>query len=283
MRGGPDDVQNLKLSEPPNQSSDQTPKSGERDMMHRFLIEGYRELTRAVQGGVKIEKLFYCPPLFLGENEKALIDQIASLGAGTIETTRAVFQKLTYRDRPDGLIAIAPKMDQCLENVTGQTGHPPLFVIAEGIEKPGNLGSIMRSADGARVDAVIVCNRCTDTTNPNVVRASVGTLFTQPIIEVDREDLLIWLKENHIQIVSTSPKAKMDYTEADLRGPTAIVVGSEQLGLSEMWLTSCDVQVSIPMLGTADSLNVSTATTLLLYEALRQRKRGSNSENHLLR
>lgn len=255
----------------------------DRDASGLFLIEGYRELTRAVKGGVTIQKLFYCPALFLGENEPTLIDEIASFEGEVIETSKAVFEKLSYRDRPDGLIAIAVQMDSSLGSFAAQMGANSLIVIAEGIEKPGNLGSILRSADGAGADGVIICDRCTDIFNPNVVRASVGTLFTQPVIEAEGGTLFTWLKDHNIQVVATSPAATIDYTEADLRGPTAIVVGTEQLGLSEMWLKASDTQVSIPMRGVADSLNVATATTLLLYEALRQRKMGYPLESDLLR
>jgi len=255
----------------------------ERDATGLFLIEGYRELTRAVKGGVAIEKLFYCPGHFLGENEPTLIDEITSFGGETIETSKAVFEKLSYRDRPDGLVAIAVQMDSSLGSFGAQLGDNPLIVVAEGIEKPGNLGSILRSADGVGADGVIVCDRCTDIFNPNVVRASVGTLFTQPVIEAEGGALFSWLQEHKIQILATSPTAIIEYTEADMRRPTAIVVGTEQLGLSELWLKASDTQVSIPMRGVADSLNVATATTLLLYEALRQRKIGCPLERDLLR
>ncbi len=255
----------------------------ERDQVGSFLIEGFRELSRAVTGGVRFEKLFYCPALFLGENEPSLIDEAVSLGAISIETSKAVFQKLSYRDRPDGLIAIATKMDSSLASFGAKMGQTPLIVIAEGIEKPGNLGSILRSADGVGADGVIVCDRCTDIYNPNVIRASVGTLFTQPVVEAESAEVFSWLQEHQILVVATSPAAKMDFTEADLRKPTAIVVGTEQLGLSEIWLKASDIQVSIPMRGVADSLNVATATTLLLYEALRQRKMGYPLASDLLR
>lgn len=251
-----------------------------RDEEGLFLIEGYRELKRAFAGGVTIQKLFICRELFLGENEDVLIE---SIGTTVIECTPSVFEKLSYRDRPDGLLGVAVQMRATLGTLKAQMGPNPLLVIAEGIEKPGNLGSIMRSADGVGADGVIVCDRCTDIYNPNVVRASVGTLFTLPVIEAGGEEVFLWLQEHKIQMVATSPAAKIDYTEADLRGPVAIVVGTEQLGLSEMWMKASDVQVSIPMKGVADSLNVATATTLLLYEVLRQRKMGYPLETDLLR
>ena len=130
----------------------------------------------------------------------------------------------------------------------------------------------MRSCDAVGIDGVIVCDRCTDIYNPNVVRASVGTLFTIPVVEADGAETLLWLREKHIQVVAATPGAKVEFTDADLSGPIAIVVGTEQLGLSERWMAGADIQLRIPMMGKADSLNVATATTLLLYEALRQRR-----------
>jgi TrmH family RNA methyltransferase len=144
-------------------------------------------------------------------------------------------------------------------------------VVAEAIEKPGNLGTILRSSDGAGVDAVIVCDRCTDINNPNVVRSSVGTLFTMPVVEASTADTLTWLRTRGIRVVATTPHTDCLYSDADLAGPVAIVVGTEQYGLTETWLAQADVEVRIPMLGTADSLNVASATTILLYEARRQR------------
>lgn len=241
-----------------------------RDETSLFLIEGYRELFRGVESGVTIQKVFICPPLFLGENEPQLIEKIRSLDGSIIECSESVFKKLSYRDRPDGLIAVAAQMKQKLVDL--KLSKNPIIVVAEAIEKPGNLGSILRSADGIGADAVIVCDRCTDLYNPNVVRASVGTLFTQPVIEAQGHEVLKWLKENEIQIVATSPAAKATFTKADFSGPVAVAVGTEQHGLSKLWMEESDIQVSIPMKGTADSLNVATATTLLLYEILRQRQ-----------
>lgn len=254
-----------------------------RDEEGLFLIEGYRELKRAVAGGVTIVKLFICPPLFLGENEGILIDTIKNGGGMILECAPATFEKLSYRDRPDGLLAIGVQMKTSLGALGSQMSDNPLLVVAEAIEKPGNLGSILRSSDGVGADGVIVCDRCTDIYNPNVVRASVGTLFTLPVVEARGVDVFSWLQEHKIKIVATSPAATVDYTEADLRGPIALCVGTEQIGLSEIWLNASDIQVSIPMKGVADSLNVATATTLVLYEALRQRKMGYPLETDLLR
>lgn len=246
----------------------------ERNETGLFLIEGYRELKRAADSGVAIQTLFICPKLFLGTNEDALIDQIRQSGAGIILCHEPVFHKLSYRDRPDGLVAIAVQMQRPLQDLIARlaTKKDPFLIVAEAIEKPGNLGTILRSADAAGVDGVIVCDRCTDIYNPNVVRASVGTLFTIPVVEASSAETLQWLQQRKIKVLAATPSAKIEFTDADLTGGIAIVVGTEQLGLTEVWMNAADLKVRIPMLGVADSLNVATATTLLLYEALRQRK-----------
>lgn len=253
-----------------------------RDTSGLFLIEGYREISRALKGGVTLKSLFFSRPLFLGENEEGLIQNVVDLGGEVFECLPGVFQKLSYRDRPDGLLAVGLQMRYSLGVLGSHMKKNPLLIIAEAIEKPGNLGSIIRSSDGVGADGVIVCDRCTDIYNPNVVRSSVGTLFTLPVIEASGREVFQWLNEHTISIVATSPDAPLEYTEADLRKGVAIVVGTEQLGLSEMWLKASDIQVHIPMKGVADSLNVATATTLLLYEVLRQRKGGFPLETNLL-
>lgn len=235
-------------------------KRRERDETGLFLIEGYRELLRA---NVPIDMLFICPDLFLGSNEQALIEK---LNAETYVVDKKVFLSLSYRDRPDGLLAIAKQQHHGLEILGGEN---PLYIVAESIEKPGNLGTILRAADGAGADGVIVCDRCTDIFNPNVVRASTGTLFAVPVVETTSVECLKWLEKNGIGIIAATPQAERPYTEVDLSGPIAIAVGTEQYGLSDQWMQQ--TLVKIPMLGVADSLNVALATGLLLYEALRQR------------
>ncbi len=245
----------------------------ERNETGLFLIEGFRELKRAVEGGVEIRSLFTCSSFFLGENEESLIRQIQQQGAEIFSCAPHLFEKLSYRDRPDGLLGIAVQMKHQLtdleERIKGK--KLPFFIVAEAIEKPGNLGTILRSADAAGAQGVIVCDRCTDIYNPNVVRASVGTLFTLPVVEAQGEETLSWLKKKGIQIVAATPSAKQEFTQVDLRGPVAIAVGTEQLGLSKQWMDAASICVRIPMHGVADSLNVATATTLLLYEVVRQR------------
>lgn len=239
----------------------------ERQRTHLFLIEGYRELKRAIDAGCAIRSLFYCPELFLGENEEELLQKS---GAVLFRCTPQVFAKISYRDRPDGLLGVAPQRHRSLAEL--RLSSLPFLVIGEGIEKPGNLGTILRSCDAAGVDALIVCDPTTDIHNPNVVRASVGTLFTLPVFEAEGAETLAFLKQNRIAIVAATPEATLEFTEADFTQPLAIAVGTEQYGLSKDWLEQADCQVRIPMMGIADSLNVASATTILLYEVVRQRR-----------
>ncbi|MFI0434905.1 MAG: TrmH family RNA methyltransferase [Parachlamydiaceae bacterium] len=246
----------------------------ERDRTGMFLIEGYREILRAANADWKIDRLLICSELFLGSNEPTLIERIGSRGTEIITVSPRIFQKIAYRDRPDGLLAIAYQKKMTLEELgsTKQHLHLPFYVVAEAIEKPGNLGTILRSSDAVGVSGLIVCDRCTDIYNPNVVRASVGTLFTVPTVEAKGEETLKWLKDQGIAILAATPSATHEFTQVDLNRPLAIALGTEQLGLSEKWMKEADLQVRIPMNGVADSLNVAMATTLLLYEVLRQRQ-----------
>lgn len=255
----------------------------QRDTAGLFIIEGYRELMRAFEGGQVIEELFFCPSLFLGVNENALIARMQQKGARLFECNEKVFHKLSYRDRPDGLLGVAKQKHLLFDDLSKiiAAKKNPFLIVAEAIEKPGNLGTILRSSDAVGVDGVLICDRCTDIFNPNVVRASVGTLFTVPVVESGGKDALAWLKKNKIQILAATPHAKVEYTAVDMRGPLAIAVGTEQLGLSKQWMEEADLQVRIPMLGIADSLNVAMATTLLLYEALRQRNFSDEGASHV--
>jgi TrmH family RNA methyltransferase len=238
-----------------------------RDETQLFLIEGYRELKRAVDARRKIESCFYCPEFFLGENEEELIK---NTNAPSFECSSQVFSKISYRDRPDGILAVAPQIHLSLTSL--KLSKNPFFLIAESIEKPGNLGTILRSSDAAGVDAVIVCDPTTDIHNPNVVRASVGTLFTVPVVSASSEEVISFLQKNKISIVAATPHTSLIFTEANFKVPLALVVGTEQYGLSKQWLDLANIAVRIPMWGAADSLNVASAATLLLYEVSRQRR-----------
>ena len=245
----------------------------DRDRTGLFLIEGFRESKRAVDNGITIEEFFFCPELFLGENENKLLDEAERQGAKLIQLPSSLFSKLSYRDRPDGLVAVARKKTKTFEEAKAllKSKTNPLVIVAEGIEKPGNLGTILRSSDAANVDLVIVANACTDIFNPNVVRASTGTLFTVPILEASNEETFALLQELHIPCLAATPSGTMLYWNAPLNGPVAILLGTEQLGLSDFWMKQAQYRVQIPMKGDADSLNVAQATTIFLFEAVRQR------------
>jgi len=245
-------------------------KRANREEVGLVLVEGYRELRRALENGWKPTSLFICRECFLGENEDEVIGMCERAGAELIECEKPAFEKIAYRERPEGLLAVGPCPHRTLAEIP--LDRTPLILITQSIEKPGNLGTMLRSADAAGASGVIVCDRKTDVYNPNVVRASIGTLFSLPVAEADTPAVLEWLAAHQIQAVSTSPHARPEYTEVDFTRPTAIVVGTEQYGLSSEWVSEQGVTVRIPMLGQADSLNVSAAATILLFEAVRQRR-----------
>ena len=240
-----------------------------RDVERLLLVEGYRELFHALEAGWRPDTLFYARSLFLGANEDALLARARAQGTEVLSCTAEVFRRMAYRDRPDGLLAIGPQVRRSLQDLV--LPPEPLLLLVEAIEKPGNLGTMLRSADAAGVDAVIVCDQCTDLNNPNVVRASVGTLFTVQTAEASSADTRAWLRGRRIRSLAATPEGKRMYTEEDLTGALALVVGSEQYGLSSHWMRNPQRQVAIPMRGRADSLNVAAAATILLFEAVRQR------------
>jgi TrmH family RNA methyltransferase len=256
-----------------------------RDEAGEFLIEGYREVKRALAAGVRPRELYCGPDWFLGTNEPALIEEAQSAGAQVFELSKEAFAKVSYRDRPDGLLAVARQWHRTLKNLDiaglAEAGpgsptpatKPPLLLVVEAIEKPGNLGTLLRGADAAGVDAVVVCDPITDIFNPNVVRSSTGVLFSMPVIVAESGEVRSWLRTRGIRAVATTPAAPALYTDTDLRGPLAIIMGSEQYGLSEFWLKESDLLVRIPMAGQADSLNVAMAAIITLFEAGRQRGR----------
>lgn len=245
-----------------------------RDDAGVFLVEGYRAIRRALEKDVALQELYFAPECFLGANEPALIARAEAAGASLFELTKAAFAKVAYRERPDGLLAVAPQWRRTLADlaIPGPAGKAPFLLVVEAIEKPGNLGTILRSADAAGCDGVIVCDPVTDIFNPNVVRASTGVLFSVPLVVEESRRVQAWLKQRGVRTVATTPAAERIYTDADLRGPLAVVMGSEQYGLSAFWLEHADLPVRIPMAGQADSLNVAMATIITLFEAVRQRQ-----------
>ena len=240
-----------------------------REKEHLTVLEGYRELTRAREYGMRLTECFFAPECFLGENEFPLLKTLASEGVKVCRIPAFLLQKIAYRERPEGLIAVAEMKRHTLNDIPLRKNG--LYLVAEAVEKPGNLGSMLRSADAAGVDGFILCNKCTDLYNPNVIRASTGALFSVPLAETSNEEAFEWLKRNHIRTLAATPHTDCIYTDADMTQAVAIVVGTEQTGLTELWMKHSDLPVRIPMLGKIDSLNVATATTLLLYEAARQR------------
>lgn len=226
-----------------------------------MVVEGRDELILALGAGLVPQTLLTAPelrPLPLG------VDAPQAMTA-----SRAVFEKISYRDNPDGWLGVFPIPSQKIEDLT--LGTSSLVIVAQSVEKPGNLGAILRTADAAHVDAVLVCDPRVDLWNPNVVRASRGTIFTVPAVEVDSAAALEYLHAHRMQVLAATPSADVLYTDVDLSRPAAIAVGTEDEGLTDFWMQNADLKVKIPMLGKVNSLNVSIAAALITYEAVRQR------------
>ena len=232
------------------------------------LIDGARELARAVAGGAAVVEV-YVDRGRLAPEGSAAIDAAAASGAEIVEVSDVVVDRLAYGDRGDGIVAVARIPDTSLAGL--HLPGEPLVVVVEGVEKPGNLGAVLRSADGAGADAVIAADPRTDLFNPNAVRASQGTLFAVPLAAAPTVEVRAWLREAGIQVLAARVGARLGYAEADLRGAVAIVLGSEVSGLTDAWSGDDVVDIGLPMLGVADSLNVSISAAILLYEARRQR------------
>lgn len=238
------------------------------------IVEGVREVERAIDCKVDIKELYCCSDMLKKMGALELEKKIGNLEVPKFELSNEVFSKASYGDRHEGVIALMSIPDASLSSIKFKKNCKPLLVIVESVEKPGNLGAILRTCDGAGVDGVIVCDEKTDVYNPNVIRASLGTIFSIQVgVEVS-PDVLDYLRSKKIKICATTPTAEKSYTDADLSEPVAIFLGSEQSGLSEFWINNADEKVNIPMNGIADSLNVSASTAVVVYEALRQRKKG---------
>lgn len=226
-----------------------------------MLVEGYDEIQLALSAGHQPRTIISAPEL--------VSRQIRVDHAESITVNRPVFEKMSYRENPDGWLGIFPIPSVSLEDL--QLSESPLLVVAESVEKPGNLGAILRTADAAHVDALLVCDPRVDVWNPNVVRASRGAVFSVPTVECDNASALEWLKGRGIRVLAATPSAEEDYSRIDLREPVAIAVGTEDEGLTDFWMSQADVRVKIPMMGKVNSLNVSVSTALIVYEAVRQR------------
>ncbi len=221
----------------------------------RMLIHGLREISRAVAAGIRFEHVFFCPPLL-------------------IEVSQPVLEGLAFGDRMEAVVAVAGMPRRELKDFRlARTDEPPLIAVVEGAEKPGNLGAVIRSADGAGAGGVIVPDLRTDLFNPNVIRASLGTVFAMPTAVASCEDVLQWLRDRGIVAYAARVDAEKEYWQADFTVPCAIVLGNEAQGLTRRWSGPGVQSVRLPMLGSADSLNVSATAAILLYEARRQRSR----------
>jgi len=243
-------------------------KSQERRKQGLMVIEGFRELTIALSVNTEIDSIFYCRSL--AENTVKQSPSDLGIDESLIyEVNEDVFQKMAYREKSDGFITLARFQEKKLGDI--QLSQNPFVIILESIEKPGNLGAILRTADAAHIDAVIICDPRTDIYNPNVIRSSIGCIFTNQVVAAGSEEVLAWLKQNRIKSFAAALTSSDFYHQTDFTGASAIVMGTEADGLSEKWLKGADQQVKIPMNGKIDSLNVSTSCAILVFEAMRQR------------
>lgn len=244
--------------------------SRERHIQNLFVIEGYREISRAMVSGIDIRELYVCPELDRQGRSEELFNKDS--GMQVFEVGKEAFARIAYREGSDGVIALAEKQNLKLGDL--KLSVNPLILILESVEKPGNLGAIMRTADAAGIDAVIVCDPLTDIYNPNAIRSAVGCIFTRQVVTCSTKAAIEWLKNNKIKIYAAALTDKaLIYHEINFCGPTAIVMGTEATGLSSEWLNTSESQIIIPMKGIADSMNVSTSAAVLVFEAVRQREK----------
>ena len=243
-------------------------KSKTRKKEQRFLIEGKREISLAVKGNYEIETMLFDSKITSYETAKNLINNNA---INFIEISKEVYKKLAYRTSTEGVIAVAKIKELSLQNIVLQPSNP-LILIMEAPEKPGNIGALLRTADAANLDAVIIANPKTDLYNPNIIRSSIGCIFTNQIATGSTSEIIKFLQEKNIKIFCTALMENTeDYHTQDYTQPTAIVVGTEATGLSNEWLENSDKNIKIPMQGEIDSMNVSVSAGILIFEAKRQR------------
>ena len=242
-------------------------KSRLRKKTGQFLIEGKREITLAIKGGYQIETILFYPKLFSEEQ----LNAITTHQLKTIEISKDVYQKLAYRDTTEGILALAKSKLHTIAELK-ITNKNPLILVTEAPEKPGNIGALLRTADAANVDAVIIANPKTDLYNPNIIRSSVGCVFTNNIATGSTSEIIQFLKNNNVNIFCAALQASVDYHTQDYTNPSAIVVGTESTGLSKEWLDNSTQNIIIPMQGEIDSMNVSVAAGILIFEVKRQRK-----------
>jgi TrmH family RNA methyltransferase len=242
----------------------------ERRARRQIIVDGAREITRAIESGVQPIRMFACEELCKSTECQSAISAVQTTRAERLSVSPDVFGKLAFGERNDGLVLVAETPRTQLRDLNLPAN--PLVAVLEGLEKPGNVGAILRSADAAGVDAVIITDGRTDLYNPNTIRASLGTVFRKNVCEASNADTIAWLREKRLSMVAARPDAELLYNNANLRIGAAIVLGSEATGLSHAWTDAGATAVRLPMHGIADSLNVSTTAAVLFYEALRQRE-----------
>ena len=241
-------------------------KSAERRKAGLFVVEGRRELQHCIDAGFEIDTVFYSEEL--GVRSEGL--GVKSEHAQCVKVSASLYERIAYRGSTEGVIALVRSRSLTLADL--QVSEAPLIMVLESVEKPGNLGAVLRSADAAGVDAVIVCDPLTDLYNPNLIRSSIGAVFTVPCVACSSAECIAWLKDKGISILTAQLQDSSLYYDTAMTGPTAIVMGTEATGLTDAWRQAADAHIRIPMLGRLDSLNVSVSAAILLYEAVRQRK-----------
>ena len=237
-------------------------KSSERRKAGLFVVEGQQELSHCLHAGYEIDTIFYCP---------ALTSHRDFPSVKCFEVSRDVYEKIAYRGSTEGVIAEVRTKSLRLDDL--MLGEHPLIVVLESVEKPGNLGAVLRSADASGVDAVVVCDPLTDLYNPNLIRSSVGAAFTVPCVACSSEECISFLKQRNIKILTAQLQDSHLYYDTDMTCGTAIVMGTEHDGLTDLWRQAADAHIRIPMLGQIDSLNVSVSAAILMFEAVRQRQK----------
>jgi len=235
------------------------------------LLEGYAELSLALDAGLVPKTVYYCPELMFDPvGEQEVVWRVRALGSETQQLGRAAFEKVAYREGPDGFLAVVGSVVGTVADL--RVGPVPLALICQGVEKPGNLGAMLRTADAAGLDAVVAADPVSDWGNPNLVRASKGTVFSVPVATGSTAETLMWLSDNGIALAATTPETDLDYADVDYTGPIAIAVGAEKDGLTDEMLAAAQYRIRIPMSGRANSLNVAASAAIVIYEAVRQRR-----------
>ena len=240
-------------------------KSSERKKTGLFVVEGRRELMHCLEAGYELDTVFVCSQLETG------VEPMPTLPSGVrlLVVSKAVYEKIAYRGSTEGVVAVVRSRQLRLSDLS--LGPHPLIVVLERVEKPGNLGAILRSADASGVDAVVVCDPLTDLYNPNLIRSSVGGFFSVPCVACSSEECIAFLKGKGVRILTAQLQDSHVYYDTDMTVGTAIVMGTESTGLTDLWRQAADAHIRIPMLGKIDSLNVSVSAAILMFEAVRQR------------